>query len=188
MTKLVDSHTHTYIYTKRAAFTLIELLVVIAIIGLLSTIAVVSLGPAKVNARNTTRKANLAQISKALEAYNIDNGGYPNTGGLWRGATSHFGSYPDNGVGAWIPNFTSYMAQLPHDPNTNKTNPSSALGLCQVDPTYNCYIYRSDGVDYKLMTECLPEGGAVSASDPLYDTGGGRNFVYQVSTPGAAAW
>jgi general secretion pathway protein G len=65
---------------KRHAFTLVELLVVIAIIGLLSTVAVVATGSARINSRNMKRKADLVQISKALELYYSNNNAYPSTG------------------------------------------------------------------------------------------------------------
>ena len=171
------------------AFTLIELLVVISIIAIISTIAVVSLGSARMNARNTTRKANLTQIAKALEVYNIDNGGYPiSVGVTWHGACTGYGSYSDTGAGAWIPNFGSYMAQLPHDPNTNKANLNSAdPSACGASmPGENCYLYKSNGTDYKLLAHCIPEG-TLSATDPFYDSPRATH-AWQVSSAGAVNW
>ena len=54
---------------KRQGFTLIELLVVIAIIGLLSTMAVVSLNGAREKARDAQRVSDVKQISTALEMF-----------------------------------------------------------------------------------------------------------------------
>ena len=62
---------------KQKAFTLIELLVVISIIGLLSTLAIVSLNGARAKARDAKRMNDLKIISDALERYNIDNNRYP---------------------------------------------------------------------------------------------------------------
>jgi prepilin-type N-terminal cleavage/methylation domain-containing protein len=156
----------------RRAFTLVELLVVIAIIGLLSTVAIVSMNSSKVNARNTKRKADMVQITKALEVYYSDNGAYPSTGGGWRGVCNGGGSFTvgsDSGAGGWIPNLApTYMATLPRDVNTGKANPSSANATCQSDGNYSCYIYISNGRDYKLLAHCTPEG-AMSASDPFYE-------------------
>jgi prepilin-type N-terminal cleavage/methylation domain-containing protein len=177
---------------SRRAFTLVELLVVISIIGLLSTIAVVSLGSARMNARNTQRKANLVQISKALDLYYADNSSYPSTGGLnqWRGACSAFGPYPDSGAGAWIPNFQNYMAQLPHDPMTNKA--VNLTAGCQASGGLSCYIYTSDGIDYKIIAHCLGEGPLAGiGADLMADPGaaGGRlQQSYAVYSPGARAW
>ncbi len=59
-------------------FTLIELLVVIAIIGLLSTLAVVSLNSAREKARDAKRLSDIKQISTVIEmaAANTASGGY----------------------------------------------------------------------------------------------------------------
>lgn len=64
---------------KRSGFTLIELLVVIAIIGLLSTIAFISLNRARVKARDAKRVADVRQLQSALELYYSDQNpnGYP---------------------------------------------------------------------------------------------------------------
>ena len=60
-------------------FTLVELLVVIAIIGLLSTLAVVSLNSARGKARDAKRLADIRQIQTAMELYyqNASTPGYP---------------------------------------------------------------------------------------------------------------
>lgn len=52
---------------NKKGFTFIELLVVIAIIGLLSSIALVALGPARAKARNAKKMAELRQINNAME-------------------------------------------------------------------------------------------------------------------------
>jgi prepilin-type N-terminal cleavage/methylation domain-containing protein len=51
---------------KMRAFTLIELLVVIGIIAILATVTVVALAPARRNAADTIRKAQLNQIGRLL--------------------------------------------------------------------------------------------------------------------------
>ena len=62
---------------KKKGFTLIELLVVISIIGLLATLAVVSLNSARAKARDAQRVSDVKQISTALEMYYASNGDYP---------------------------------------------------------------------------------------------------------------
>src|SRR4030042_6531047 len=58
-------------------FTLIELLVVIAIIGLLSTLAVVSLNSAREKSRDAKRVSDIKQIQTALEMYYNDKNANP---------------------------------------------------------------------------------------------------------------
>jgi prepilin-type N-terminal cleavage/methylation domain-containing protein len=169
---------------KRRAFTLVELLVVIAIIGLLSTVAVVALEQSRVNARNAKRKGDLIQISKALELYYADHDAYPTTSGSFFGTCSNAGS---KGVNDWIPGLVSegYMAQLPQDP-TNRLSPSVPVPPCEA--AWACYVYRSNGTDFKLLSLCVVEGANSFPSngsffDPIRPTWswavyspGGRNF------------
>jgi prepilin-type N-terminal cleavage/methylation domain-containing protein len=115
---------------NRHAFTLIELLVVIAIIGLLSTIAIVSLGSSRTKARDTKRIADIHQISTAMQLYRQDNGNYPDPGALGcaGGSTQWFClGYADAGTcwpsGAYhgctaLNNaIKPYMANIPDDPD-----------------------------------------------------------------------
>jgi|AP95_1055475.scaffolds.fasta_scaffold00456_1 prepilin-type N-terminal cleavage/methylation domain-containing protein len=59
---------------KQKGFTLIELLVVIAVIGMLASIILVSLGPARARARDARRISDVRQMSLALETEAADNG------------------------------------------------------------------------------------------------------------------
>lgn len=60
---------------NRKGFTLIELLVVIAIIGLLSSLAVVSLNSARKKAYNAQIKSDLSQV-RNYAAVNFENGDF----------------------------------------------------------------------------------------------------------------
>lgn len=85
---------------KQKGFTLIELLVVIAIIGILSTLAVISLNNAREKSRDAKRISDIKQIQTALELYYNDGGGYPTTlvsgGSIAYGSTSYMGTVPTN--------------------------------------------------------------------------------------------
>jgi len=63
--------------TKHKGFTLIELMVVIAIIGLLSTLAVVSLNNARIKSRDAKRISDIKQVQTGLELYYSDKNTYP---------------------------------------------------------------------------------------------------------------
>lgn len=99
---------------KNKGFTLIELLVVIAIIGLLSTLAVVALGSARVKARDARRMSDLKQIQTALELYNNDQNNYPTGSAVNLGDTTHacLNSTGFTTAGCASP----YMAVVPTDP------------------------------------------------------------------------
>ncbi len=173
---------------QRKAFTLVELLVVIAIIGLLSTVAVVALANARAKGANARRKAELSQMSKALELYYSDNGAYPSTGGSssWHGNCTDFGGYADSGAGAWIPGFQNYMPSLPHDPATNKAVSQNAA--CISAPGQACYIYTSNGTDYKILAHCTAEGpSSLISSDPMADPIRPVH-TFGVYSPGARSW
>ena len=65
---------------NKKGFTLIELLVVIAIIGLLSSLAVVSLNNARNKAQDARVKSDLKQVSTAMELFFSEDGVYPGNG------------------------------------------------------------------------------------------------------------
>jgi len=122
---------------KRSAFTLVELLVVIAIIGLLSSVAVVSMNSARAKARDTKRLADIAQIRKALELYYSVNNQYPPSGGaiipnnVW--TTSNDTSW------ATLQTYLApYLAVLPKDPIQSASNWAG-------DPNTYAYSYFSIG-------------------------------------------
>lgn len=66
---------------NRRGFTIVELLIVIVIIGILAAITIVAYNGIQTRSRDSRRSSDLAQMSKAIELYNADNGSYPNNGG-----------------------------------------------------------------------------------------------------------
>ena len=142
----------------RRAFTLVELLVVIAIIGLLSTIAVVSLSAARARSRDAKRMADLRQISVAVELYSDANGYLPtynySPSGGWCTYVNN-ASYPQ-----FVNDIAPFMATVPSDPKVPKQagdyfykniNGTTKYTLCA-----NMEYATGNSYDY---TACI--GGAV---------------------------
>lgn len=104
---------------NKKGFTLVELLVVIAIIGVLSTLAVVSLNNARQKSRDAKRISDIKQIQTALELYFIDEQSYPVQGStaskiVLGGASALTLSSGSDFAGT--ASDTTYMGQVPSNP------------------------------------------------------------------------
>ena len=153
------------IYQKRVkGFSILELMVVVAIIGILATIAVQKWREYQSKTRDNIRKTTLLQLSKALEVYYIKHKAYPNTGSVWSGYCSQDGSKGFTGADGYIPGLAPmYINILPRDPLANGGNCVNAG-----------YIYKSNGVGYKLVSHRAPgdiEGpeSFPAAGEPFHD-------------------
>ena len=65
---------------NKKGFTLIELLVVIMIIGILATVVLPRLSGRTEQAKRAAARAQLENLSLALDTFEIDNGRFPGTG------------------------------------------------------------------------------------------------------------
>lgn len=113
-----------------SGFTLLELLVVIAIIGILSSVVMVSMGNAKIKARDAKRVSDITQIQTAVELYYAKYGVYPGSSyGTARtgadpdgcGEPTPRSSYP---IGYWCmfeSDLVEFLPRLPRDPSGNQT-------------------------------------------------------------------
>lgn len=100
--------------SRQRGFTLIELLVVIAIIGIMSSVILAGLNVARNRANDSSRKAEVNQLVKAIGNYYSDRGVLPRNQSGW----CTYISNPNNGYGAAFASdlVPGYMAQLPSDP------------------------------------------------------------------------
>ena len=107
---------------NRQGFTLIELLVVIAVIGILASVVMASLNSARVKARDARRKADMQQLTLAIQLYYSDFGVFPPSSG----ATMPNLSWANSSDASWTTfgaHMQPYMATLPKDPQQT-TNPN----------------------------------------------------------------
>jgi type II secretion system protein G len=125
---------------KNIGFTLIELLVVISIIGILSTLAIVSLNNVRSKARDSKRISDINQIQKALELYSSEQNGYPADTNLTLGAGNGLVLSQDNGFDS-TGGGSVYMSKVPLNPLSggsdyiyNSYTSSSATESCNTDP------------------------------------------------------
>jgi prepilin-type N-terminal cleavage/methylation domain-containing protein len=127
----------------KKGFSLVELLVVMSIIGLLTTIATVSVSSARSKARDTKRLGDIKQIAHALEGFYADKGGYPIVSGprsLGEGAYKTICS-DDSAVDAAFPATCSgmiYMGAIPVYPTPGPSN-SVACGTSPGAIVHYCY-------------------------------------------------
>lgn len=184
------------ILRKKRGFTLIELLVVIAVVGVLAGAVIVMINPAQqlARARDAQRKSDLRQIANALEEYVIVNGSYPSTGGSWYSTCTGWVQKGRTGANGYVPNLApTYMKNLPVDPKRGDSTsalthePSGYSGIGAY-----CYIYRSNGTDYKIGVHCGGESEQTPSSSPFYVGNGGAwtcgLWNMAIYTPGAAGW
>lgn len=107
---------------KNSGFTLIELLVVISIIGFLATASIVVLNSARIKARDSRRKADLAQIRKALDLY-FDKYDYYPPSPCGYDCNNYYNS---TSGGDWIPGLQEFLPKIPVDPINNAAAPWGA--------------------------------------------------------------
>jgi prepilin-type N-terminal cleavage/methylation domain-containing protein len=128
----------------KKGFTLVELLVVIAIIGMLSTIAVVSLSQARLKARDAKRIADMRQVGAGLEIYYSDKNAYP----IDASVVTMNGMCLDNiaaGFEATCSTTPTYMGKIP----TYPTPPTAAACAAGAVANY-CYISDATGTTYTI--------------------------------------
>ncbi len=137
----------------KKGFTLIELLVVIAIIALLSTLAIVSLGNARLKSRDSKRLADIKQIQTALALYAADNTNYPvvdpaTSAGYVKLGVGGGASLSSTGGWAASPTGTTYMGQVGRDPSV-----TGAAAACAMGTAWGAAVTASAPCDYTYRSE-----------------------------------
>ncbi len=177
-----------YIKSTKAGFTIVELLIVIVVIAVLASISVVAYNGIQQRSRNAKELAAVKMYLKALHAYALDNGAYPdanNSGCLGEGYTN--GCWPSSNNTNFNNQLRPYLNNLNPLPSGN-TAPISYFGT----RSGIAYYYTSSGtldgqpnpwlVVYFLegMERCTVGPGAGR------QTGSGTSWVNLTSTPNAS--
>lgn len=158
---------------RRSGFTLIELLVVIAIIGLLSTLALISLSGARIKARDTRRKSDLATIVKAMEMYANDNPqyGYRINNAGWMGGGQGWFSYIGGSYTQSLSNVliqAGYLQNTLRDPSnlpSDGMNGSYMLYLCNKGFYVYAHLENPTADDLATYENAKAEGCGTSPPD-----------------------
>lgn len=176
----------------KKGFTFIELLLVVTIIGLILSLSIGSYKNIQGSARDAKRKGDLEQLRSALEQYRSVNGSYPTTNSEIHGLCTNpdytlGNTLTDTGASGYIPNLApDYVQKLPHDPRENR-----GARTCGGVSGRPCYLYRSDGLQYKIINFCGVESQvstlcvlAPTTTDPYFDPmrHDANNCSYQVSS------
>ena len=160
---------------KKQGFTLIELLVVIAIVGILSSVVLASLNTARAKSRDAKRMNDLREMQKTVDLFFHDNDGvYPSTGGAWHGGA--LGCYGGHGYDAtgFIPGVVpKFISELPADPKSSGGN---------------CYLYRSDGINYMILAHQTVETFDPDVGPHPMDRPAHNQQSIAVYSPGARMW
>ena len=168
---------------------------VISIIGILAGLSVASFSGSRRATRDGQRKVHLSQVRTALESYYSANGVYPTTSNGWWGTCSDYGSHPRTGANGYVPGLApDYIDQLPIDPTDtsaaggNSKIGSSACGAIGAVGGGACYVYKSEGTDYKLLAHCTPESFPVQSNNPFYDPSRPSHAWQVHSSPTSETW
>jgi len=139
---------------NKKGFTLIELLVVIAIIGMLSSVVLVSLGPARKKSRDARRESDIRQISLAMEMCSDDSA--CTTVGSYLAIAVTSGRLTTAAIG-------TYMPTVPQDPGGGTGTCTGAADGEMVSGAY-CGFASAVGSEYCVFAK-LSNNTWITASE-----------------------
>lgn len=148
---------------NKKGFTLIELLVVIAIIGLLSTLAVVSLNSARAKARDARRMSDVKQVSTVFEIEEAGNPGVAIKGCIAADARA----YICNGPGEII-----QIENVFTDPSSNIACTDASTGVCDYSVSQVNGDAAATTSDYQVCFYLESGAGGLAAGLHAIEPGG----------------
>lgn len=197
-------------YKESKGFTIFELIITIAIIGIVTSIIFSSLGTSKQKTRNNVRIGELDTLRAALTLYYDLNKTYPKTCralDFYPGFTDRKYCPESNvlrGRNSWVGLCAYYNYNRVYPEDSGAVSQSGSTGwIAGLAPEYVtelpkekyftdgtiCYLYSSDGEDYKVLAHKMVEGGTVPSNHAFYDPSGwARNTSYSIYTSGARLW
>lgn len=160
---------------KKEGFSLIELLVVIAIIGILGSIILSAVQPARERARDAKRKAEIAGIGRFL----VGSCYTPNAGV----GTYDIGELVDELV-ANNPQYAQYVSQIPKDPSADSEGEETKY-MYVINNESKCAVYanlenENEQVTLPNITSPTP-GGGKGVLEATVGGWNGTNKYFQVS-------
>lgn len=118
-------------------FTILELIIVIAVIGLMATLAVLSLQSARARTRDAQRISDVTALRNALTGYWLEKASYPSSGGVDLGKAGTNTGALSSAVGGFTDaSQTQGTVYLPHVPTGPKQN--------------EFYRYKANGNAYSI--------------------------------------
>jgi type II secretion system protein G len=159
-------------------FTLVELLVVIAILGILVTIGLTSFTSAQARSRDAKRKADLKQISSALEIYYNDYEKYPGgSNGQILGCPSTGPTACSWGTSQFTDGPTVYFRVLPKDPSKGYNYYYRTVTVGSDNQGFQLYASLENSQDPSCLPGSTGEPDCKHPADVPSGCGGVCNFA-----------
>lgn len=157
---------------SKKGFTLIELLVVIAVIGMLASIVLVALGPARARARDAKRVSDIRQISTAMDLC------YGDTSCNTVNDSTYLAIAVDANRRLTTTAVGTYMPTLPTEPGGGSATCTTAASTVESAAGAYCGYTSAAGAEFCVYAR-LSDGRVFAASE--------KGSQYMVAVPASLA-